>query len=465
MGAGNGNVARVRVWLVLVLLVLLALEVGAFEMRAGTAKGVITPDLDTRPISVMGKPLDGLTHDIYARVLVLNDGAKRLVLITYDLNCLDVATPILRRRCRDELGIDAAYLVPLATHNHAAPIQIVPDNFAYGRWLADTLFEMIQDAIANEQGGARVHFGWGHAYFVKSLGNAPVDYEVQVLKVTQGEEVVALLFNHPVHPLQVSSTKVGVGHPGYAVDEVEARIPGALAMYADACGGNQFTPRGMDGDLDTAKAYGKELAGVVVDVSEDPMQDVTGPLSSTLAVISLPLAKPMPREAAMKLAKHFPTDIGFVPYPHPDRESNWVRALLKHYEQDIPFPKRTTDWVCTDDAFLVQEYDEPREFPCTYEETIVATIGPLAFVAMQGEVCAPIGMRIKDAFRYDHPIMVSAYMGEHNLYIPTRELVRLDLYQAKVIQTQYASPVGWSPQVEDAMAAGVIGMVRSALNQ
>ena len=27
------------------------------------------------------------------------------------------------------------------------------------------------------------------------------------------------------------------------------------------------------------------------------------------------------------------------------------------------------------------------------------TIGPLCFVSMQGEVCAPIGMRIKDAFR------------------------------------------------------------------
>ena len=84
----------------------------------------------------------------------------------------------------------------------------------------------------------------------------------------------------------------------------------------------------------------------------------------------------------------------------------------------------------------------------------MSTIGPLCFVAMQGEVCAPIGMRIKDAFRRQMPLFLGSYMGEHNLYIPTRELVRLDAYQAQVIRIQYASPVGWAPEVEDEMVDG-----------
>lgn len=49
-------------------------------------------------------------------------------------------------------------------------------------------------------------------------------------------------------------------------------------------------------------------------------------------------------------------------------------------------------------------------------------------------------MRIKDAFRRQMPLFLGSYMGEHNLYIPTRELVRLDAYQVQVIRTQYASP-------------------------
>jgi hypothetical protein len=121
--------------------------------------------------------------------------------------------------------------------------------------------------------------------------------------------------------------------------------------------------------------------------------------------------------------------------------------------------------TCTDDAFLVEKLPEPREFECRYEEAIVAKIGDLLFVSMQGEVCAPIGMRIKDQFRYEHPIMVSAYMGEHNLYIPTRELVRMNVYQAQVIQTQYASPVGWSPSVEDDMVGAVVSAVREVIRE
>ncbi len=55
------------------------------------------------------------------------------------------------------------------------------------------------------------------------------------------------------------------------------------------------------------------------------------------------------------------------------------------------------------------------------------------------------------------------YAVEHNLYIPTRELVRLNAYQAQVIQIQYASPVGWAPEVEDEMVAHVERMVAGIL--
>ena len=61
------------------------------------------------------------------------------------------------------------------------------------------------------------------------------------------------------------------------------------------------------------------------------------------------------------------------------------------------------------------------------------------------------------------PIFVTAYMGEHNLYIPTRELVRLNAYQAQVIQIQYSCPVGWAPEVEDEMVEGVVNRVRAVM--
>lgn len=455
-----------------ILLVTASLFPAAFScaddvvLRAGVAKAVVTPDITTRPVGVMGARLESVHDDIYARALTLFDGARRMAIVTYDLNCLDVATPILRQRCRDELGLDPACLVLLATHNHAAPIQIVPENFEYGRWLADRIFDLIREAMGSESGPVRLEFGWGHAYFLKNMGRAPIDYEVQLLRVRRDGAVLAMLFNHPVHPLDdFSGNAIGAGHPGVAVKEVERRVPGCLAMYADACGGNQFTKHGMNAPRDVVAQIGLELADEVMTIAARPMQDVTGPIHALLEVISLPLAKPMPYEEARRLAAFYPKDIGFVPYPHKDRGSNWIRALIRHYEENIPFPLRTTDRVCTDDGFLVQEYEEPREFPCRYEECIAATIGPLIFVAMQGEVCAPIGMRIKDAWRQERPIMVFAYMGEHNLYIPTREIVRQGVYQATVIQTQYASPVGWHPSVEDEMVNGVNNLIGRVLRR
>lgn len=441
----------------------LADDAQSVVMKAGAARTSITPDNWKELTTVMGTKAEHKDHDLFARALSLYDGRERLAIVTYDLNCLDVATPILRKRCRDELKLPPSHLILLGTHNHAAPIQIVPGNFEYGRQLAEKIFQLIKEAIANEQGPAKVSIGSGYGYFVRAVGNAPVDYEIQLLKVTRRNQTVAMLFNHPTHPLQYSQIRLDVGHPGYAVDFVEQAVPGAVAMYTDACGGNQFPDRGiiMYGTQQQVQDLAHELSDAVLRINAGPMTDVTGPIASKLEVLSLPLAEPLSLEDARKLAEKekVPLNIGLVPYPHPDRKSNWIRELIRHHEQNIPFPKRTTDRVCTDDAFLVQKLNDGREYPCTYEETIVTRIGPLCFIAMQGEVCAPIGMRIKDAFRQKMPLFVCSYMAEHNLYIPTRELVRLDAYQAQVIRIQYASPVGWAPEVEDEMVQGVLKMV------
>ena len=441
----------------------------ADEMKAGTAKAVITPD---KPYPLTSgklktgdmRPPEGKIHDIYARVLVLNDSSTRLVIVTYDMNSFDVATPILRQRCRDELGIDPSCLILVATHNHQAPMPRWEENFPHQKWLAGRVFDLIKEAIANEQGPVKVFFGSGYGYFIRSTGNAPADYEVQVLKVMRGDKVLALLFNHPTHPLPTADNKIGVGHPGYAMDEIEQQIPGVLGLYGDACGANQFVipPEGVR-QPEGAQIIGKALAQIVLTISGSPMQEVTGPISSTMDVISLPLAPPPSYEEALALAKDIPLDIGIV--HGKNRDSNWIRTLLKYYREGIPFPTRTTDFVCTDTGYLARKPDEPRAFPCRFEEVIAAKIGPMPLVVMQGEVCAPIGMRIKDAFRYRMPIMVFAYMGEHNIYIPTRELVRLDAYQAQVIRIQYGSPCGWAPDVEDEMVQGVIKMVKSTLDK
>jgi hypothetical protein len=223
-----------------------------------------------------------------------------------------------------------------------------------------------------------------------------------------------------------------------------------------------------------SRSFARRVADLTLKVVNDELTDVTGPLSSRFEVIPLPLAEPISLEEALELAESFPDDVGFVHYPHEHRGTNWVRMLLRYYEKGLPFPTQTTDMVGTYDTYLINledtellekySYSIHDKHPNFFEEVIVAQIGPMPFVALQGEVAAPIIMRIKDSFRAKMPIMVSSIFGTHNLYIPTRELVRLDVYQPRTLRIQYGSPVDWDPSVEDVMVNAVIRMVNESLN-
>src|SRR5579864_4869621 len=144
-------------------------------MKAGTAKVDVTPDRPRWTVSHVLQDPPTAYHRVHARVLTLHDGAKRMVFVTYDFNCLDYATPILRERVEKDLGISPAYLVLLATHNHQVPMQIIPANFDYGEWLAERIFGAIQTAIAREDGPVELHFGSGNQFGIRANGAAPID--------------------------------------------------------------------------------------------------------------------------------------------------------------------------------------------------------------------------------------------------------------------------------------------------
>jgi hypothetical protein len=178
-----------------------------------------------------------------------------------------------------------------------------------------------------------------------------------------------------------------------------------------------------------------------------------------MQLIDLPLADPIPYKAALELARDVPMDIGLKAFPDPRRDTNWIRGLVQHYKDGMPFPKRISELICTDEEFLVKQLETPRKYPCRFVEVLGAQIGRLTLLAIQGEPLAQIGMRIKEVLRQRGPAMVFGYFAEHNLYIPTRENVRLDLYQSQALRVQYTCPVGWSLEVEEEILKGALAVV------
>ena len=173
----------------------------AFQrMNVGTARVDVTPDKPRLCASGVSPDPPRAYAPLICRCMTLFDGKRRIAIVNYPFNALDVATPILRERCERELGIPPAYLILLATHNHQSPIQIVKTNWDYGHDLAEKIFVMIQNAIRNEEGPADLLFGNGYGYLSRSQLSAPPDYEIQLLKAVVGNRTVALLFNYPTHP-------------------------------------------------------------------------------------------------------------------------------------------------------------------------------------------------------------------------------------------------------------------------
>src|SRR5881227_3857126 len=78
----------------------------AFQrMNVGTGRVDVTPD-KPRLCASGDKPDPPVAYArLISRCMTLYDGRRRMAIVNYPFNCLDVATPILRERCQKELGI------------------------------------------------------------------------------------------------------------------------------------------------------------------------------------------------------------------------------------------------------------------------------------------------------------------------------------------------------------------------
>ena len=197
-----------------------AAETGS--LRAGAAKVDITPKELTGLYSVWATRFTGVHDPIYARALVVDDGANTAALVALDLVEYGDSTPV-RERIHRELGIPVDHIMISASHDHNAPRggPITPGTSsaegrpystpAYTQFVDDRIIESVKQAKAALQ-AARVGVGSGRAdvnvnrngFNGKGWGGAdpegPSDKTVWVVKFESlSGEPIALLMNYAVH--------------------------------------------------------------------------------------------------------------------------------------------------------------------------------------------------------------------------------------------------------------------------
>lgn len=227
-------------------------------LRAGVAKSDITIDDPSVPV-----------HDpLYAKALVLDNGATRAAIIAMDVvaigHIFDVSDdflPELRARVEAELGIPGAHLLVNASHTHPPRRMLCP----HAEQVART-FDAVRRACESMV-EVRVGVGVGHEdRFVinrtlrlkdgtgwtirqanpcppdeEVAGLGPVDPEIGILRVDRMDgRPLAVVYNYACHPLiGMPGGPVTANFPGFASEVIEDCLGGgALALFLQGAGGD-----------------------------------------------------------------------------------------------------------------------------------------------------------------------------------------------------------------------------------
>lgn len=256
------------------------------ELRAGAAKADITPPVGGRlyGYGARGDAVSTGVHDpLFAKVLVLDDGATAVAFVTLDLGSIrKEQTRRVRERVRAAAGFDQVLL--LASHSHSTPTF---DEPFYATWLGE-LEERIAGAVIEAHGRlapARLGFGRGRAeeghnrrkvsadgtveMFWRNrerLPTSPVDYELGVLAVDSiGGAPIATLVNFACHPVVLGpeNLELSADYPGAMNGVIEERVGGVSLFMQGAAGDiNPFwdkTPP-AEGGFEQAAIMGQRLA-------------------------------------------------------------------------------------------------------------------------------------------------------------------------------------------------------------
>lgn len=273
-------------------------------LHAGAATAVITPDL---PVALAGYgdrtgPAEDVHDDLEARVLVLDDGERRVGLVTVDLLAMtaDVAGP-LRDAVAEALGATVDAVVVSCTHTHAGPSTLTgaevigwPVPPGYPDRLRDRTASAAAaavEALAPVHGRfARGPLGDGVAVDRRGHPHAPT---IGVLHLTGRDGAgVATVVNLGIHPTVSgpANRSVTTDWVGPFRAAVEAAL-GGTALFLQGCQGDVNPALEWDRDdptgwVEPAAALGRELAGRAVatlDAGPTPLDDagpgdITGPV-------------------------------------------------------------------------------------------------------------------------------------------------------------------------------------------
>ena len=315
------------------------------DLQAGTAAVNITPPVGCfLQGCTRGEPSIGVHRDLYAKALVLGDGATRVGLVTLDLFGLDRTTAsAMRAAIAEAADIPGDRVMLACSHTHAGPHVRGTGGDARGSATGDGIDPHYVDPMVRAVAGAaamavrvmrpaRLGCGESTAGFAVNRRlpadgrtgpvpnpGGPVDHRVRVVTILDGAKPPAtdrpapppraVLFTYSCRPTIMANLEISPDYPGVAQTFVEEACgggpasgtglpdgPGTLALFAQGCSGDLqprlTTPDGKafrPGAKADAHRFGRQLGAAAVKAVESTLRSTA---AIDLAAVTVPVALP-----------------------------------------------------------------------------------------------------------------------------------------------------------------------------
>jgi neutral ceramidase len=419
-------------------------------LRVGAAKVDVTPSENELP-----KNGYGVLDHLYARAIVLDNGAATAALVTVDAGAIpDSLWQAVSQSIARDLGIPATHVLLTATHTHSAGGQRGPD---YAQRIVEAVRLAKQRLTA-----ARVGYGTGESYINVNRQiidpktgrwwegpnrEGPSDKTVAVVKFEAiNGEPLAVYYNYAVHGVITGQ-----------LDQVSGDIPGAtsryieesfddkvVAVWSNGAGGDQ-NPIYYQQTYDLRDIRTKEYASRGIDISNAMPPGGQGLNRNDPAVARL-----------MNQQRQMASSMGqFL-----GEEVRYVMRGIERLDSAVPIAAATTNVTC---AGRERTNAGRAGFEGTYKDAApvdirlgLLRVGDIMIGAVNAEVFNPIAQRLKRESPFKATMMTTLTNGSaRSGYIPDDE--SYGKYTFEVLSSRLKPGCA-----ETAIVKGLLGLIDEA---
>jgi len=368
------------------------------------------------------KPSEGIHDPLFARALVLDDGQRRIAIVTADLPAFEPAlADEIRERTERQTGIPASCTMLALSHTHSGPLvadrRIMQPSLPYLEELRDKLVEVVQDAAGNMRpvrvgaGRAKLYLGVNRRERTDDnrvvLGRNPSGYaspysHILVVAEENGGPI-AVLFTCGAHPVVLGPENLLISgdYAGLAERVVEENFGDkAVALFALGFAGDvnaNFQKR----NFAEVETIGTALGRAVLE--EMKAVEVSGGLALQARSIRVPIPLEPPPPLAVAEQALF-------------SERERLSSVLGRGQDEAEINRRRmmVEWA----AELVRVAAQNRSEHSAEVEIQVFVIGRIALVGLSGEVFADYAKTLSELSPFDHTFPISNANGSVG-YLPT----------------------------------------------